>query len=168
MSLAGLLCGQRRLLANDDFVAEVSKIFAGVGLDALTLELTESERIQEMPQARTALVALRTAGAWVALDDFGVEYSNLAYLRDLEIDIVKIDRSFLDGGANAARAQTILAMVVELAHLLEAKVVAEGVATPEQVASLAALGIDYGQGEHFGLGVDALEASLMIAGQSAG
>ena len=154
-------------LSNSDFVAEARSIFADVGLDALTLELTESQRIQEMPQACEALDALRAQGAWVALDDFGVEYSNLAYLRDLEVDIVKIDRSFLDGGRNAGRAQTILAMIVELAHLLDAKVVAEGVSTPEQVASLAALGIDYGQGEHFGFGMDAVEASLLIAGQSA-
>lgn len=153
-------------LSNSEFVSEARAIFADVGLNALTLELTESQRIHAMPQACAALDALRAEGAWVALDDFGVEHSNLSCLRDLEVDIVKIDRSFLDGGASAGRAQTILAMIVELAHLLEAKVVAEGVSTPEQVASLTTLGIDYGQGEHFGLGVDALTASLMIAGQS--
>jgi len=149
-------------LANADFAAEAQALFADVGLNALTLELTESERIQQMPEARAALEKLRQGGAWVALDDFGVEYSNLSYLRDLEVDIVKVDRSFLDGGANATRAQTILAKIVELAHLLDAKVVAEGVSTPEQVKSLAGLGIDYGQGEQFGLGMDAQAATQLI------
>ncbi len=150
-------------LANADFSKEAATIFSEVGLDALTLELTETERIQEMPQARSALEILRGGGAWVALDDFGVDYSNLAYLRDLEVDIVKIDRSFLDGGVKAERARTILSMVVELAHTLNARVVAEGVSTAEQVMSLAALGVDYGQGEQFGLGVNADEASRLIA-----
>lgn len=138
-------------LAADSFVAETEKAFAEVGLNALTLELTESARIQEMPQAEMALERLRDGGAWVALDDFGVEYSNLSYLRDLEVDIVKIDRSFLDGGSHVARAVTILAKIVELAHLLDAQVVAEGVASAEQAEALANLGIDFGQGEHFGL-----------------
>ncbi len=149
-------------LANSDFVAEATKIFADVGLSSLTLELTESARIQKMPEACAALAALREGGAKVALDDFGVEYSNLAYLRDLDVDIVKIDRSFLDSGVNAARAQIIVSKVVELAHLLDARVVVEGVSTPEQVASLVALGIDYGQGELFGLGMDAEAATRLI------
>ena len=154
-------------LASPDFVEEARAIFSDVGLAALTVELTESERIQEMPQACAALDALRADGAWVALDDFGVEHSNLAYLRDLEVDIVKIDRSFLDGGANAARAQIILAKVVELTHLLDAKVVVEGVSTTEQVTALAALGINFGQGEKFGLGMTAVDASLLIAASRA-
>ena len=150
-------------LASADFVGEVQTIFAEVGLSALTLELTETAAIQEMPQAYAALEKLREGGAWIALDDFGVEYSNLSYLRDLAVDVVKIDRSFLDGGAQVARAATILAKIVELAHLLDAKVVAEGVASAEQVTALHGIGIDYGQGSHFGLGLEAGDASLLIS-----
>ena len=149
-------------LASTDFIAEVQAAFAEVGLDRLTMEITESAMIKEMPQASAALETLRAGGAWVALDDFGVEYSNLAYLRDLEVDVVKIDRSFLDGAVHSARAQTILAMIVELAHLLDAKVVAEGVATAEQSADLRALGVDYGQGGYFGSAMDASAAKQVI------
>lgn len=149
-------------LASADFVTEVTAAFAEVGLNRLTVELTESAMIKEMPQACAALDALRAGGAWVALDDFGVEYSNLAYLRDLEVDIVKIDRSFLDGAVHSTRAQTILAMIAELAHLLNVKVVAEGVATAEQSADLRALGVDYGQGGYFGSALDAAAATQII------
>lgn len=150
-------------LANDNFADEAREAFAEVGLGALTLELTESAMIQEMPQASATLAALRAEGAWVALDDFGVEYSNLGYLRDLIVDVVKIDRSFLDGVAQSARATTILTKIVELAHSLDAHVVAEGVADSDQHAALVRLGIDYGQGHHFGLPMDAQGASALIA-----
>lgn len=153
-------------LANADFVTEAEAAFAEVGLDALTIELTESARIQEMPQAIAALETLRAGGAWIALDDFGVDYSNLAYLRDLAVDVVKIDRSFLDSAASSSRAVTIVAKIVELAHLLDAKVVAEGVSSAAHSADLHDLGIDFGQGIHFGLGMTPDEASRLIAGQA--
>jgi len=66
--------------------------------------LPQTAQISEMPQAVAALAALRADGAWIALDDFGVEYSNLAYLRDLAVDMVKIDRSFLDSAESSARS----------------------------------------------------------------
>jgi len=153
-------------LANADFVSEAKAAFAKVGVDALTIELTESARIQEMPQAIDALEALRKDGAWIALDDFGVDYSNLAYLRDLAVDVVKIDRSFLDSAASSSRAVTILTKIVELAHLLDAKVVAEGVSSAAQSAALHDLGIDYGQGIHFGLGLAPDEAARLIMAQA--
>jgi EAL domain-containing protein (putative c-di-GMP-specific phosphodiesterase class I) len=138
-------------LANADFVADARAAFAEVGLSALTLELTETAMIREMPEAQQSLAALRAGGAWVALDDFGVEYSNLSYLRDLVVDVVKIDRSFLDGTGSNARGAVIVAKIVELAHQLDARVVAEGIASAKQAEALAQLGVDYGQGEHFGL-----------------
>ena len=153
-------------LANADFVSEAKTAFAEVGLKALTIELTESARIQEMPQAIAALEALRAGGAWIALDDFGVDYSNLAYLRDLAVDVVKIDRSFLDSAASSSRAVTILAKIVELAHLLDAKVVAEGVSSAAQSADLHELGIDFGQGIYFGLGMTPREAAKLIEAQA--
>lgn len=153
-------------LGNADFVAEVREAFADVGLDALTLELTESARILEIPQASKMLEELRADGAWIALDDFGVAYSNLAYLRDLTVDVVKIDRSFLDGAARSSRAVTILAKIVELAHSLDAKVVAEGVSSAKQAADLRDLGVDYGQGVHFGMGLESGAASHLIFNQA--
>ncbi len=153
-------------LANADFVLEARRAFAEVGLKALTIELTETAQISEMPQAVAALAALRADGAWIALDDFGVEYSNLAYLRDLAVDMVKIDRSFLDSAESSARAVTILTKIVELAHLLDAKVVAEGVSSAAQSAALDDLGVDFGQGIHFGLGMVPEEAANLIKAQA--
>lgn len=149
-------------LVSADFVEGVTAAFADAGLDALTLELTETALIHEMPEARKTLERLREAGAWVALDDFGVEYSNLAYLRDLAVDVVKIDRSFLEGTSENRRAATILAKMVELAHLLDAKVVAEGVSTDAQRDVLRDLAIDYAQGSSFGLPMSGFDATKWL------
>ena len=145
----------------DDFAAVAEAAF-GDALPRLTVELTESALIAEMPRARATLDALRGMGARLALDDFGVEYSNLAWLRDLPVDVVKIDRSFLERGPHPERAATILAKVVELAHLLGAQVVAEGVATPRQADVLGSIGVDYGQGSLFGPPVPPDEAARML------
>ena len=151
-------------LTNENFVAEVQDIFAAsrLGLDTLTLELTETKRIPHMPDVRMMLNALRRHGVLVALDDFGVEYSNLAYLRDLEVDVVKIDRSFLDGGNNPQRAHTILKKTVELTQALDMHVVVEGITTAAQMKALTELGIEYGQGGYFGFAMDAESASDLI------
>lgn len=151
-----------RQLASSDFAKGAAAAFAEVGLDALTLELTETALIHEMPEARATLQHLRDAGAWVALDDFGVEYSNLAYLRDLAVDVVKIDRSFLEGAEDNRRGEIILAKMVELAHVLDAKVVAEGVASEAQCVVLRALKIDYAQGSHFGLPMSGFDATKRL------
>lgn len=151
-----------RQLASPDFTDRVAAAFAGIGLDSLTLEMTETALIHEMPEARETLQHLRDAGAWVALDDFGVEYSNLAYLRDLAVDVVKIDRSFLEGASETRRAEIILTKIVELAHLLDAKIVAEGVATEDQRRVLNGMSVDYGQGSLFGPPVDGTEAEQLL------
>jgi EAL domain-containing protein (putative c-di-GMP-specific phosphodiesterase class I) len=95
------------------------------------------------------LRALRALGVKVALDDFGTGYSSLAYLRDLPIDTLKIDRSFLGSGARHLQHLALVRAIVELAGALGLRSVAEGVQNAEQVVLLRELGCDDGQGDHF-------------------
>ncbi|MGI5241152.1 putative bifunctional diguanylate cyclase/phosphodiesterase [Dactylosporangium sp. CA-139066] len=141
-----------RQLAEPDFVARVHRALASSGLPgpALTLEITEGVLVGAGPQAEQTiahLTALRAIGVRVAIDDFGTGYSSLAYLRDLPIDILKIDRSFLPHRCDDVPGQTALVRaIVDLARSLSLTTVAEGVETPEHAELLRSLGCDRGQG----------------------
>jgi EAL domain-containing protein (putative c-di-GMP-specific phosphodiesterase class I) len=104
--------------------------------------------MSEPDLGRAALHALRTLGVQLSIDDFGTGYSSLAYLRELPVDELKIDRAFLAqteaGGADASSA--VIGAIVGLAHTLDLDVVAEGVETPEQHDLLRAMGCPAGQG----------------------
>ena len=112
----------------------------------LELELTERVLMDDVDATRQMLVRLKALGLRIAIDDFGTGYSSLGHLKDLPIDRLKVDRSFVrdlpgDGGALAvARA------IIELAHSLGLKVTAEGVETEVQAAALASLGCHELQG----------------------
>ena len=113
---------------------------------ALCFELTEAQLNEDPAQALEALHGLRRLGVRLCIDDFGTGYSSLAYLRELPIDEVKIDPSFiadLDGGDT-----TLVRSVIDLAHNLGLHVVAEGVETPSALATLRDLGCDSAQGFH--------------------
>ena len=86
----------------------------------------------------------------IAIDDFGTGYSSLGYLRDIPVDVLKIDRSFITGLAASARQQELVSAVVQLGHTLGLKVVAEGVEEENQLIALAAMGCRYAQGYHLG------------------
>jgi diguanylate cyclase (GGDEF)-like protein len=141
-----------RQLAEPDFVARVHRALSSSGLpgSALTLEITEGVLVGAGPQAEQTiahLTALRAAGVRVAIDDFGTGYSSLAYLRDLPIDILKIDRSFLPHSRDDVAGQSALVRaIVDLARSLGLTTVAEGVETEEHADLLRRLGCDRGQG----------------------
>jgi diguanylate cyclase (GGDEF)-like protein len=132
---------------NDDVAAAIDE--SGINPATLVLELTESTIAQNPEAARARLVALKTLGVRLAIDDFGTGYSSLSYLQQFPIDVLKIDKTFVDnvtrGGSHAALARTIVA----LADALEVKCVAEGVEESEQRACLRELGCSLGQGYHF-------------------
>lgn len=115
----------------------------------IELEITESCIIEQMELAKQQLESLKKLGVSIAIDDFGTGHSSLRYLKELPMDIVKIDRSFVkdlpDDSDDAAIANTIIAM----AHNLNYKVVAEGIETEEQVQFLSNSDCDYGQGFHY-------------------
>lgn len=138
------------LIGTDETLNLVRDVLAesAVPPELLEIEVTESTFIGDSAAARAMLSGLRGLGIRVALDDFGTGFSSLAYLQDLPIDVLKVDRSFVagltrgDGGASGRIVDT----VVRLAHGLGARVVAEGVETAEQLETLRRLGCDAVQG----------------------
>jgi len=156
-----------RQLEDAGFVDDVAAALAESGLDpkALVLELTESTIAQQPDLAAERLHVLKTLGVRLAIDDFGTGYSSLSYLQQFPIDVLKIDKSFVDnvtrGGPHAALARTIVA----LADALSVKCVAEGVEEQEQRVCLTELGCVFGQGYHFArpMSADALSVFMETA-----
>ena len=113
--------------------------------DRLCLEITETALIEDA-DARPALEELAALGIHIALDDFGTGYSSLAHLRQFPVDVLKIDRSFVERVETDRREREIIAAVIAMAHVLGMTVVGEGIETTGQLRALAALGCDDGQG----------------------
>ncbi|MET0954387.1 MAG: EAL domain-containing protein [Cryobacterium sp.] len=118
----------------------------GLTASALLLEITEDFLMADRDRAHGILTLLRENGIQIAIDDFGTGYSSLSYLRDLPIDELKLDRSFVLPMADDARAATLVASTIALAHGLGMRIVAEGVEIAEAYADLARLGCDQAQG----------------------
>lgn len=117
--------------------------------EQLTLELTEGSLMENPEASARTMGRLRDLGVRMSIDDFGTGYSSLAYLRDLPADELKIDRSFVARVLAADRDRDIVASIVQLAHAVKLKVVAEGIEEAATRAAMAAMGCDYGQGFHF-------------------
>jgi diguanylate cyclase (GGDEF)-like protein/PAS domain S-box-containing protein len=112
----------------------------------LRVEITESVLLNRSSRVTETLHALHGVGVGVVLDDFGTGYSSLSYLQNFPIDMVKIDASFLRGVGRSSQDEAIVRGIVQLAHSLGQRVVAEGVETEEQLEFLKVLGCDYAQG----------------------
>ena len=132
----------------------------GVRPERLILEITENVLISELGDARRAIESLTALGVRIALDDFGTGYSTLAHLRQLQADILKIDRSFVSQIVGHSRDREIVAAIIAMSHALRITVIAEGVETQGQRDDLAAMGCDAAQGYLFAkpLAADALVA----------
>jgi EAL domain-containing protein (putative c-di-GMP-specific phosphodiesterase class I) len=145
-----------RELDEPGLVASVRAALAESGLDPahLVLEITESLLLVDLPATMRALLELRALGVRLAVDDFGTGYSSLAYLENLPVDILKIDKSFVDRiGATSPDdgvAQPVMVSAISrLGHALHLQLVAEGIEQPEQVSTLQDLDCEYGQGYFF-------------------
>ena len=123
---------------------------ADLPADALMLELTESTLMDDVDHARTVLSELKDLGASVAIDDFGTGYSSLAYLRQFPVDLLKIDRSFVNELDTHTRSRSLAHDIIALAQALDLTSIAEGIETPEQLARLQAINCTMGQGYHLG------------------
>jgi diguanylate cyclase (GGDEF)-like protein len=160
-------------LRDASFPAQVQDALAAANLSAraLTLEVTESMLVDptngDAQLAVAHLSHLRSLGVQVALDDFGTGYSSLAYLRDLPVDSLKIDRAFVPTRDNPQRGQLTRA-IVELGASLDLLTVAEGVETAEQAAHFTALACDLGQGFHFARPLSAAGFSALLAAPGPG
>ena len=146
-----------RQLGAGDLVETVSSALecSGVEPGRLCLEITETAMMADPVAMSTTLTALKRLGVRLAVDDFGVGYASLRHLRELlPVDILKIDKSFVDGIATDADDAAIVEGVVRLAHSLGLEAVAEGVETAEQLAMLRTWSCQAGQGYHFARPVD--------------
>jgi diguanylate cyclase (GGDEF)-like protein/PAS domain S-box-containing protein len=121
----------------------------GVTGQALALEITEGLLLDNSPEVRATLLALRDCGVAVALDDFGTGFSSLTYLQKFDIDFIKIDRSFVHDLAPGNTSMSLCKAIIVMAHELGIRVVAEGVETAQQRQLLTAAGCDFAQGYHF-------------------
>ena len=127
------------------------------------LEITESTIMADPNRARSVLDRLAAIGFRLSVDDFGTGHSSLAYLRNLPMDEVKIDRAFVSGMTTSSEDRMIVRATIDLAHSLGLAVVAEGVETKEEQALLRGYGCDYAQGFLYSRAVPAaeIEASLV-------
>ncbi len=129
----------------------------------LVLELTESALLDDGDTTAASIAGMKELGVRIALDDFGTGYSSLSHLRRFPIDMLKIDRSFvngIDGEDDGERA--LVHSIIRLARSLELETVAEGVERPEQVVRLRALGARLGQGFHFARPMDPADLSALL------
>ncbi len=134
-----------------DLAESVELALASTGFDPgnLLVELTESERIEDVEALAAVLASVRALGASVALDDFGTGWSTLGLLRRVPFDVLKIDRSFTAGLPASRSDRALVAAIVTLARSLGVPAVAEGIERPEQHAWLREVGCDLGQGYLF-------------------
>ena len=153
-------------LHDDRIVDRVADALALHGLDgaSLSLELTESVVMEDPAAAATSLAALRALGARIAIDDFGAEYSSLAYLKRFPVTTLKIDKSFVDGiAAEDSPDATLIATIVAMARALDIATVAEGVETSAQAERLTELGCDAVQGFLFSRPVEVDQVPGVVA-----
>jgi diguanylate cyclase (GGDEF)-like protein/PAS domain S-box-containing protein len=141
-----------RQLAEPALPNDVARVLHDTGIppSALWLEITESTLMRDAESALSALGALRALGLHLAVDDFGSGYSSLAYLEQLPVEALKVDRSFTEGVGTRKDSTAIVNAIVSLARALQLTTVAEGIETGEQFRLLRGMGCDIGQGYLFG------------------
>jgi diguanylate cyclase (GGDEF)-like protein len=146
-------------LVDTDLPAEVGELLSRRGLPpgVLQLEITEEFLMADRDRSRAILTELRDMGIQISVDDFGTGYSSLAYLRELPIDELKLDRSFVFPMADDARAAALVFSTILLAHSLGLRMVAEGVENQASLNELARHGCDQAQGYHISRALPAAE-----------
>ncbi|GIF16069.1 putative bifunctional diguanylate cyclase/phosphodiesterase [Actinoplanes teichomyceticus] len=140
-----------RQFRSPDFVEQVRAALAGAGArpEWLLLEITESLVLKDADKVIRDLRALRAMGVRIAIDDFGTGYSSLSYLRQMPVDVLKLDKSFIDDILTSRQQHALVDAIVTLAGNLDLAVVAEGIEEAGQRIALDTMGCDYGQGYHF-------------------
>ena len=150
-----------------DLIDLVDRLCQAEGMDArrLTLELTESAAMRDVLRSTDALTRLRLKGVSLSIDDFGTGYSSLAQLQRLPFSEIKIDKSFVLECTTSKDNETIVRAIIDLAHRLGLRAVAEGVETPEVLDLLTAAGCDCAQGFYFSPPLPAEEVAPWFRGQ---
>jgi EAL domain-containing protein (putative c-di-GMP-specific phosphodiesterase class I) len=137
-----------RQITAPGFTTRVAAILAETGLPstALTVEVNERILVEEDGLIADRLAELHQMGVRMAIDDFGIGYASLAYLRQLPLDIIKIDPSFVAGLGHDDTLTLLTRTVVQVGRELGLRVIAEGIEQPRQLSALREMGCDYGQG----------------------
>lgn len=153
-----------RQLDRDTLIPLVSRILEETGLEpgSLELEITESIIMREPERATAALAAFREMGIRVAIDDFGTGYSSLSYLKNFPIDILKIDRSFVNNIGIDSNSEAITRSIIGLARSLHLEAIAEGIEQVHQIEFLHAEGCTIGQGYLFSAPVPATQLADVV------
>ncbi|GHE09212.1 putative bifunctional diguanylate cyclase/phosphodiesterase [Klenkia taihuensis] len=147
------------------FVQLVADALADSGLapQQLVLEITETSLLAGADVVAPLLGQLRATGIRIAIDDFGTGYSSLSYLRDLPVDVLKVDKSFVDHVVGDEQGASLAEAIIAMGQSLHLTTVAEGVEGPEQAAWLTAAGATYGQGYLWSKPVPLVEAAALLA-----
>jgi len=135
-------------LRSEDFVAQVAQAleFSGLRPEQVMLEVTETILVDAIESASTALNALQNLGVRIAIDDFGTGYCSLSYLQKFPVDVVKIDRQFVDEVDGDEQQSSLARMILQMTSSLGVTSVAEGIERPGQITALQQFGCDIGQG----------------------
>ncbi len=153
-----------RQLQDPNFFRLFTNIVEETGVDTslIELEVTESILSESLEEITELFTQIKRLGFSISLDDFGTSYSSLSYLRDLPIDILKIDKSFIKHTCDNAKDMAITKTIVTLSKDLQLQVVAEGVETKEQVSLLESLSCDFIQGFYYYKPLDAKKLESLL------
>jgi diguanylate cyclase len=155
-----------RQLAEPAFFAELRQILAETNIDpaSLCLEITESAMMSATDEVTRLLNQIKQLGVYIAIDDFGTEHSSLSRLRDMPAEVLKIDRSFVDGLSSEKGDTAIVSSILSLAYAMGKHTIAEGVEKHEQAAMLLRMGCEVAQGFFFSRPVAAEQILPMLTG----
>ncbi|MBR3278602.1 MAG: bifunctional diguanylate cyclase/phosphodiesterase [Lachnospiraceae bacterium] len=154
-----------RHLMKNNFIDNIKRILethSNVAPGRIEIEITESIMIDSAEKALQRIDEVKALGMKVAIDDFGTGYSSLSYLNNFPSDMLKIDKSFIDQMNLSSSSRQYVAMIISLGHILNLKVISEGVETPDQVATLKEIGCDYIQGFVWGKPMSTEDAGELV------
>ena len=156
----------RHLLRNG-FVDEIREALETNGLPAeqLEIEITESVMIDSVEKAIDCIHQLTALGVHIAIDDFGTGYSSLSYLNTFPVDVLKVDQSFIIKMNSGEASKQYVAAIIAIGHVMNFRVVAEGVEQAEQLEDLKEIGCDFIQGFLWGKPMPPEKAEKLIAGE---
>jgi len=153
-----------RQMVSNAVIGTIQEALAETGLDpsTLVLEMTESVMISSNAETVGLLGELKALGIRLAIDDFGTGYSSLSYLSRFPVDLLKIDRSFVEKLASDPQSAELVQTIVQLGRTLDLQTVAEGIETVEQLDALRRIGCEFGQGYLFSSPVPAREITTRL------
>lgn len=154
-----------RHLMKNTFMEDIRKILEthDVSPERIEIEITESIMIDSAEKALQRIDEIKALGLRVAIDDFGTGYSSLSYLNSFPSDILKIDKSFIDRMSLSSSSRQYVEIIISLGHILDLKVISEGVESTEQVEVLKKIGCDFVQGYVWGRPMPPEEAGKLVS-----